>query len=575
MSDFDLNLITLHSLSDLVNAGGVNQGMHVFMDAFGRDNFMIVSSYFTAYCYLNTAQNIFLLAPGYLPVGLTIDTPLSQFPTPANPPISLPAGPTPPPPPAPAALVNLDLTTTVLGVLLNVVNSMSTPSQNPSDLEREFNKRYDAISSRLATNYLLEYCTFDSSLSMYPFPWYHSVASRVLGFQQWVSFLSTYPSPPDAFVPQAAQKSIMYVSNAVHAQGSSFEFQPGVVITGAPANINADGLVQYGLYQSKTTDLQSQISAIVNDGATLSNFQALQQYVDALGAADQANLAAAVGSLTAQFDQKAITEYHLLPQPAVYADGLSPIPQPAAVLTGAFDGWYAKNVVAGTKYNLYFQVPHGLTYGQLVGMVANVKLLSTASAPFISIYSVKKASGNSGSWYSQRETWDISSSAAPATGITSLVAPLTGATTFVNNPLKNTLYSYEKASSPFSTGAIAASDAILAIAFSTNSGAKAADVEFILQSFVMTTTNGTIEYTFSNSDVQQLADESTISANKSALDSAIASTNATVSANNSTITSSLATTNATVATNYDTLLSRLDKLYQFVLSTDSTVAPTR
>ena len=472
----------------------------------------------------------------------------------------------------------LDITSTTLQNLLDLANGYvngvpanAVTINDSGKLETLFGGAYGFLYAQLATCYLLTYCGYTATpLAGLP-NWNIKRSTNNAGFNE-SSLLVVLPSPDMSLAPAVTispppppqiPKTSVYMSDAAIAQGSSFAFQTGVQISGVPNNSNSDGVVQYGQFQTTTSSLQTQITSIVNDGATLSNFKALQTYVDALGTTDQANLTSALASLTTTIDQSALSPFKLLPQVSVYADASPPIAQPSSVLAAGFDGHYYTNSVSG-KINWYLPIPSGLTYSQIIGLSANVKLLSTGSVPFFNIYSTKKTTGsNSGSWYNQRETWDVSSS-SPAAGSTCMIAAVQGSTSFVDNPMEYTPYSWVKSPSPFSTGTIAPSDTILAIAFSTNSAASLNAVQFILQAVNLTTSNGTLSFAFSNSDVQQLVDEATIAANNTAITAAVATANA-----------SLATTNSTATSNYNDLLSRIDALSTFLTGQDSSHLYTR
>ena len=267
------------------------------------------------------------------------------------------------------------------------------------------------------------------------------------------------------------------------------------------------------------TTLQNQISAITNNVHTLNNFKNLQTYVDNLNAQEQQDLTAQINSLTTMIDRDTITTVQCLPIPSIYADESPPMPIPTNLLsTIPADGWYYSNVSTNSrnKINWYFPVAKGMTYSSITGIYASIDLFSSASIPYIVVYSWPKT-GGAASWYGGKHVFDVSYSSMPGTGQQLLVANLNSPNNnYVNNVYNSPIYNLEKSTS-FSAGTILPTDTVQFISFSTNSAATAEQVKFLLNHLTIVTSTGTIENMFSNAEVQALVDEANIATINSTL----------------------------------------------------------
>jgi hypothetical protein len=176
-------------------------------------------------------------------------------------------------------------------------------------------------------------------------------------------------------------------------------------------------------------------------------------------------------------------ELKLLPTISVTSDGDLPAPIPASVKTNTsftgHDGWYFKNSgISGNKVNWYLPGTSILTGASLRGFAMDCTLISTASPPIVTIYSVPKKDGtDAASWYNAKQSWAVND--------TTQLTAFKDYTFYTNN---NNPYYVEPGyttfaltlQTAFSKGTIAATDQILTISVGTNSAASAGQAEFVL-----------------------------------------------------------------------------------------------
>ncbi len=168
--------------------------------------------------------------------------------------------------------------------------------------------------------------------------------------------------------------------------------------------------------------------------------------------------------------------------PAVYADGAQPIRDP-----GYNDGWSYTNE-AGQKINWYFYdgAATPSTYGTS-SFYAAVTLNSNSAGdtPFLSIYSAQDGNGDAGSWYKSRKTAHIADPSSLTVGKKYLF--VFGSDPQVHPELERVYLTVD----PFSSvGPQADSEALLTVAFSSNSGSSAGAVNFLVDSIGVKTEEG-------------------------------------------------------------------------------------
>ena len=270
---------------------------------------------------------------------------------------------------------------------------------------------------------------------------------------------------------------------------------------------------------TSVTRLQGQIDTILTGSGDLDTLKEIVDYAKALDLTESTNLQNAVTSINSNLNaeitratnsEKIIQSnirksIKLIPTPTVYADGEPPIPQPPCVLSNGYDGWYFKNTY-GKKQNLYIPVPANTTVKDIKGMYANAKVLNNASNLFMVLYTKMKQSGNAGSWYGAKQAYDVGST-PPSIGNTLFGAMNNSSFDVVNNGLTTPYQLLLSSVASLTLGTVLPDDEVQYITIHTSSVAAVGTVEFILNSFSISLPDGVHEYTFSNCEVQQIADE--------------------------------------------------------------------
>jgi len=326
-------------------------------------------------------------------------------------------------------------------------------------------------------------------------------------------------------MPPNPQYSTLYLGSQATVSDDSWKYNKSVLdfsgslLKNLAIAVDSSSPVPLQQLTDAATTLQNQISAITNNVPMLNNFKNLQTYVDNLNAQEQQDLTAQINSLTTMIDRDTITTVQCLPIPSIYADASPPMPIPTNLLsTIPADGWYYSNVSTNSrnKINWYFPVAKGMTYSSITGIYASIDLFSSASIPYIVVYSSPKT-GGAASWYGGKHVFDMNNQPPPGTGQQLLVANLNSPNNnYVNNVYNSPIYNLEKSTS-FSAGTILPTDTVQFISFSTNSAATAEQVKFLLNHLTIVTSTGTIENMFSNAEVQALVDEANIATINSTL----------------------------------------------------------
>ena len=199
------------------------------------------------------------------------------------------------------------------------------------------------------------------------------------------------------------------------------------------------------------------------------------------------------------------SQFNVPLQASVYADGFEPIPIPSSILNAGLPrhGWYFRNVVKGNKINWYLSPPIDsstgfATAGSLLEVALPVRLISTVSRPFITVYTVKGATGNAGSWYKAKYTYAVESALTANKDYLLRFKFLSTDACVINEP---GLTNVDLIKATSSLGLIESGDAILALSIGTDSGSSAGNVECVIFGCKMLSTNGNAYHTFSNSDV--------------------------------------------------------------------------
>lgn len=218
---------------------------------------------------------------------------------------------------------------------------------------------------------------------------------------------------------------------------------------------------------------------------------------------------------------------HVPLTPAVYADAKAPSPVPAAHLaTLGQSGWYFKNTTTGDKINWYSLAPAGANgsckASELSELAMSLKLISKTELPWITVYTKPLGNFNPSnpefykidatydakSWYHSRLTFQVSAADKAALvegnsyifqapiGSGYTVNPTSEACVYHKNSFSNVVMQLTE-----SIGTFAPTSEILFIAISSNSGASANAVEFILHDFAMMSSNDNVVLSYSNADV--------------------------------------------------------------------------
>ena len=324
------------------------------------------------------------------------------------------------------------------------------------------------------------------------------------------------------------------VSEIVAAAGTDFD--TFVEIKSFMETADANGVTT--VMNAVTTEVAARIQAVSDEEAardaailveTNARIQAVSDEASARGSANDAlsgrinsEVSArelADGSLSDRINSEAATrlasdtvlsnsvfsQFNVPLQASVYADGFEPIPIPSSILNAGLPrhGWYFRNVVKGNKINWYLSPPIDsstgfATAGSLLEVALPVRLISTVSRPFITVYTVKGATGNAGSWYKAKYTYTVESALTANKDYLLRFKFLSTDACVINEP---GLTNVDLIKATSSLGLIESGDAILALSIGTDSGSSAGNVECVIFGCKMLSTNGNAYHTFSNSDV--------------------------------------------------------------------------
>jgi len=152
----------------------------------------------------------------------------------------------------------------------------------------------------------------------------------------------------------------------------------------------------------------------------------------------------------------------------VYADGAVPIADPKGR-----EGWYFKNASQGQKINWYFfsYTQQTVQFGQVSSFWAVVTVYKTR-LPFLSLYTLPQADAlNAASWYRSRVSYTGMDPAVPGTYLLHV-----GADPGVFPGLQRIPLTREPSST---RGPEGATEVVMTVAFSTDSGASANTVELV------------------------------------------------------------------------------------------------
>lgn len=188
-----------------------------------------------------------------------------------------------------------------------------------------------------------------------------------------------------------------------------------------------------------------------------------------------------------------------------YADADPPTIMPPSITALGYDGWYYKNIAKGRKINWYIPTKPiterdapPLKVTDLKMFFSTLKIINNVSLPFITIYTAPTGTGDAASWYHARATYIVNQSVAAGSNVC-LWVPI-GASVPAPSIIGHTNIQLVK--DTFSSrGILSPTDTILTIAFGTNSGASAANVEFICNSLNLVTTARDYNFNLSNSNL--------------------------------------------------------------------------
>lgn len=198
----------------------------------------------------------------------------------------------------------------------------------------------------------------------------------------------------------------------------------------------------------------------------------------------------------------------------VFPDESPPMVMPTTVKnTTNVDGWYFKNGSSSTtrKINWYLPAPvnettQKATVGSLLELNIPVKLVSIVSSPFVTVYTKIKtndplnpANNNVASWYNAKATYIVSSASSSTltAGGNYLLRALVSGTNLVGSLSGFSPIDLIKDAST-SPGNMLPNDEILAISIGTNSGAAAGNVECVIHTLNVFSSNGNYMHHFSN-----------------------------------------------------------------------------
>ena len=202
-----------------------------------------------------------------------------------------------------------------------------------------------------------------------------------------------------------------------------------------------------------------------------------------------------------QVDTLTIKQTNLLNvyvSPAIYADGLPPLTVPTTINNSyAAQGWYVKNIVAGTKINWYIPPTNGLLVQDILGLyirLFNVSTTSNDNTLFLTVYTVPDALGPNYSWYKSKMTYVITATPSVNTNYTFFE----NASTTCPDPshYASTLLSMSPSPVQNPRGNYSPSESVMFFSIGSNSASVQNSVECVVQKFGVMTASGTQEFNF-------------------------------------------------------------------------------
>jgi len=254
--------------------------------------------------------------------------------------------------------------------------------------------------------------------------------------------------------------------------------------------------------------VESKVDAITAGSDALSD--TLREVKEIAAAVDAANLASINTTITT-LSNDVFKSAHVALSASVVPDEAPPSPMPSSIKNALLeDGWYFKNTGPDTsqrKINWYLPAPSNATGVATMESLAEIDLAvylaSKTSTPFVTVYTKTKPGGdNQASWYHSKRTYVLLNS-----GLTSgneknylFRARLSSGNAVGTQPGRKAV-DLEIENFTTSIGSDATpQDEILAISVGTNSAAAAGNVEFVLSSVKVFSSNDNVNYVFSNND---------------------------------------------------------------------------
>lgn len=229
--------------------------------------------------------------------------------------------------------------------------------------------------------------------------------------------------------------------------------------------------------------------------------------------------------------QRQISDTIIVPlSPTIYADGNQPLPFTTDLVNSGSQGWYyTNNNTSGTnKINWYVHNAvqgvgrMNLTIGEINELNMPVTLLSTASTPFITIYTTPfgnytssnpsayllDPSKDAASWYHSKATYTIDGD-GPTNDAATLIpnkqylfrVKVSGQSLTANYPSYINIDLLPSAIASSTKGVFTNDQSILMISIGTNSSAAVNNVKFVVKHFELSTTLGNKKMLFSNDTV--------------------------------------------------------------------------
>jgi len=184
-----------------------------------------------------------------------------------------------------------------------------------------------------------------------------------------------------------------------------------------------------------------------------------------------------------------------------------PTVMPSTVSESGYDGWYYKktlNDIVNNKINWYFPPDVNMTVSDLQQLFFQIRLIKSTSVPFITVYTKRTVSDNTGAWYKSKRTFDMGVPLSDNTNYCCFIklnANTPDPVAF--NHINQTLIASTVVST--SVGAFDPSEQILTFSFGSDSSSAIGNVEFICRSVNVQSAKGTMNYLLSNVHVESKA----------------------------------------------------------------------